>query len=144
MAVSPSPDQQITGRVVGVNPKGVKLDGHPDWFNFSKYAADLVPPARGSVVTLTLDRQGFVRAVSAADGPQEPATGRQGNLHAGVHKDRVLSDSRRITRLAVLKAAAEFAASRPQLKSGEVLKVAASWERWVNRPESAEETVEAF
>lgn len=40
---------------------------------------------------------------------------------------------RTITRLAVLKAAAEFAASRPELKSGDVLKIAASWEAWANR-----------
>jgi len=77
MAVSPSPDQQITGRVVSVNPKGVKLDGHADWFNFSKYAQDLVPPMRDQHVTLTLDRQGFCGAVSAADGPQEPTSDRQ-------------------------------------------------------------------
>jgi len=34
-------------------------------------------------------------------------------------------------RLAVLKAAAEFGASRPDLKSSEVLKIADSWIRWV-------------
>jgi len=41
---------------------------------------------------------------------------------------------RTITRLAVLKAAAEFAANRPQIKSGEVVKFAASGGRWVTRP----------
>ena len=137
MAV-PSTPETISGRVVSVNPKGLKLDGHDGWLNFSKFAVDLVPPMRGQHVTLTLDRQGYIRAVTGADGPQEPATGRQGNLYAGVHKDRT------ITRLAVLKAAAEFAASRPQLKSGDVLTIAASWERWVNRAESADETVDAF
>ena len=56
--------------------------------------------------------------------------------HVGVEEHEQASTGQRdttITRLAVLKAAAEFAASRPQLKSGEVLKIAASWERWVNR-----------
>ena len=50
-----------------------------------------------------------------------------------------------ITRLAVLKAAAEYAASRPESKSADVLKIAASWERWVNRESAAEdEIVDAF
>ena len=33
-----------------------------------------------------------------------------------------------------MEAAAELAAARPQLKSGDVLKIAESWEQWVNRP----------
>jgi hypothetical protein len=32
-----------------------------------------------------------------------------------------------------LKAAAEFGAARPNLKSGDVLAIAASWERWIGR-----------
>jgi hypothetical protein len=65
VAVSASPDQTITGRVASVNPKGVKLDGHAEWLNFSRYAADIVPPMSGQHVTLTLDRQGFVRECTA-------------------------------------------------------------------------------
>jgi hypothetical protein len=76
MAVSPTGTNNsnghygatVTGTVAAVNPKGVRLDGHADWFNFSKLAADIIPPARGQLVTLTLDRQGFVRAVQATDG----------------------------------------------------------------------------
>src|SRR5438045_1059594 len=48
-----------------------------------------------------------------------------------------------ITRLAVLRAAAEFVASRPQLKSGEVLKIAGSWERWVTR-DDGDDLIDAF
>jgi hypothetical protein len=48
---------------------------------------------------------------------------------------------RTITRLAVLKAAAEFGAARPQPKSGDVLAIASSWEWWVTR-ESADQTDE--
>ncbi len=40
---------------------------------------------------------------------------------------------RTITRLACLKAAAEFGASRPDAKSTDVLKIAEKWEAWVNR-----------
>ena len=134
MAVSPSPDQLVTGTVTSVNPKGLKLDGGADWLNFSKFATDLVPPMRGQTVTLTLDRQGFVRAVAASGGTQEPATAR---TKATGQRDTT------ITRLAVLKAAAEFAAARPQVKSGEVLKIAASWERWVTR-EAGDQTDDVF
>jgi hypothetical protein len=133
VAVPSTPDT-ISGRVVSVNPKGLKLDGESDWRNFSRFASDIVPPMRGQHVTLRLDRQGYVRAVEATSGPQEPATG---HLHAGVQKDRT------ITRLAVLKAAAEFAAARPQLKSGDALMIAASWERWVNR-DAADDLTDAF
>ena len=130
MAVSPAPDQLVTGRVVSVNPKGLKLDGGADWLNFSKFAEDIVPPMRGQTVTLTLDRQGFLEAVDATSGPQEPTTGRQ-----AATRQRETT----ITRLAVLKAAAEFAAARPQLKSGDVLTIAGSWERWVTRAEASDE-----
>ena len=65
----------ITGRVVSVNPKGLKLAGQDSWLNFSKYAPDVAPPMRGQTVTLTLGRQGFIRAVDAAGGAQD-ASGR--------------------------------------------------------------------
>ena len=121
MAV-PAESQRLTGRVVSVNPKGLKLDGQDIWLNFSKFATDLVPPARGQTVTLTLDRQGFVRAVEALAGPKEPSHGRSATTS---QRDAT------ITRLAVLKAAAAFGASRPDLKSGDVLRIADSWLTWV-------------
>jgi len=72
--------------------------------------------------------------VDAASGHQQPAQGRQ-----APSSQREAT----ITRLAVLKAAAEFAAARPQLKSGEVLKIAQSWERWVNR-DASDQSDDAF
>jgi hypothetical protein len=41
---------------------------------------------------------------------------------------------------------AEFGAARPQLTSGDVLTIAASWERWVNHEPSdpADELLDAF
>ena len=42
---------------------------------------------------------------------------------------------RTITRLPVLKAAAEFGAARPSPLSGDVLAIAATWKKWVNREE---------
>jgi hypothetical protein len=76
------------------------------------------------VVALTLDGQGFVRRVEAAEGAADVAGA--GNVCAGA-KDQT------ITRLAVLKAAAEWSAGRAEIKSGDVLKIAERWEAWVSR-----------
>ncbi len=114
---------QLVGVVEAVNPKGIRLEGREGWVNFSKFAPDLVPPERGQVVTVTLDRSGFVRAIAPAaptDAPQ---------VTGGASASRETA----ITRLAVLKAAAEFAAGRPDVKSGDVLTIAERWEGWVLR-----------
>jgi len=137
MVVHPAPDRTVSGRVVSVNPKGVRLDTHDGWLNFSRFATDLVPPERGQLVTLTLDRQGFVRTVDVADAGASPIC-RSAPGATTAQRDRT------ITRLALVKAAAEFAAARPSLKSGDVVKIAASWERWVTREPGAGELVDAF
>jgi len=113
---------QLVGIVASVNPKGLKLEGRESWLNFSKFAPDVVPPSRGQAVSITLDRGGFVRAIESANG-----VSRILDTNAGPSKDTT------ITRLAVLKAAAEFAAGRPDVKSGDVLAIAERWEAWVTR-----------
>jgi len=50
------------------------------------------------------------------------------------------AELREIRRLAVLKAAAEFGASRPDMKSADVLCVAHRWLAWVEQPEHKEGT----
>lgn len=122
--------RMVSGRVVSANPKGVKLDGHDDWFNFSKWSdadhRDAV--AVGMTVDLTLDAAGFVRRCVAAGAPTTGAAHlTPGRPTPASEKDRT------ITRLAVLKAAAEFSASKPSSSSADVLKIAASWERWILR-----------
>jgi hypothetical protein len=119
-------DTTVVGRVVSVNERGLKLDGHDSWLNVSKYAVGVVLPQRGETVSLTLDKAGFIRACGAADAIASPSNGTQAAPSSSM-KDRT------ITRLAVLKAAAEFGAARPQLKSGDVLAIAATWERWIMR-----------
>jgi len=110
--------EQLVGLVAAVNPNGIKLEGRDGWVNFSKFAPDLVPPQRGQRVTVQLDKSGFVRAIEAiTDAPHSPVAGR----------DIVIS------RLAILKAAAAFGASRPDLKSTDVLRIAESWEVWITR-----------
>jgi len=114
--------ERLVGVVTTVNPKGIKLEGRDDWFNFSKFAADLVPPSRGQAVSVTLDKSGFVRAIGpAGDVTTTVVTG------AAPTKDVTIS------RLAILKAAAEFGAARPELKSADVLRIAELWEAWVTR-----------
>lgn len=142
MAAWNSIEGVVTGRVRSVNEKGLKLDGHDDWFNYSKYAVGIVAPERGDAVACTLDKAGFLRAVEViADLPPAVAGASDVRTPSAVHgtKDRT------ITRLAVLKAAAEFGAARPSLKSGDVLKIAESFERWVLRDDEAEtDNVDAF
>jgi len=129
----------FTGRVAAVNPKGLKLDGHESWMNFSKFAVGIVAPERGDTVSVTVDKAGFVRSVTLLDGPLPVAGGSDVARPTPTEKDRT------ITRLAVLKAAAEFAAARPQVKSGEVLLIAESWERWILRSgDPVEDLAEAF
>ena len=120
----------VNGTVSAVNPKGIKLAPQDEWFNLSKWAEEVTMPERGQEVTLTLDKSGFVRGVASTSRAPQPIAG--GSAERS-EKDRT------ITRLAVLKAAAEFGASRPELKSGDVLLVAASWERWVLREDRDED-----
>lgn len=122
----------FTGRVRCVNPKGIKLEDHDDWLNFSKFAPAIIAPERGDTVTVSVDKAGFIRSVDIRSAIFDATNG-----HAAPPKDaRTRQETPRdvtITRLAVLKAAAEFGAARPQLKSGDVLAIAESWERWVLR-----------
>ena len=112
---------QLVGVVTAVNPKGFKLEGRDDWLNFSKFAADLVPPSRGQAVTVTLDGLGFVRAIAPAaaapDAQQQASAGRE----------------TLIIRQTCIKASAEFCASRPDLKSADLLALAERMEAWITR-----------
>jgi len=135
---SPLFDQTVSGRVTAVNEKGVRLDSSDGWLNYSKFAVGLVAPSRGDAVTLTLDKAGFVRSVEFGADASAPTNGAQPARNdaqggSGPSGDR----DRTITRLAVLKAAAEFGAARPDLRSRDVIAIAAVWERWVLSPDIA-------
>jgi hypothetical protein len=145
MAMQYSGPEIVVGVVRSVNDKGLKLDGYDSWFNVSRFAVGVVLPERGERVACTLDKAGFLRAVGPSDGAgPAPIRGASDAPAAPSTKDRT------ITRLAVLKAAAEFGAARPSLKSGDVLAIAASWERWIMREQEttfnidAAETDDAF
>jgi hypothetical protein len=108
------PTQQVEGVVEATNRTGLKIGGA--WVNVSQFHP-LELPDVGAHVRLEVDAKGFIRELEVLDSATTPA---------------VLSDrDERITRLAVLKAAAAFGASRPDLKSADVLKIADSWLAWV-------------
>ena len=132
-----------TGRVVAVNEKGLRLEDHESWCNYSKFAVGVVAPQRGDVVTVTVDSKGFVRAIERLDGPVTTNGAQRVRIDAQTPSGPSEKD-RTITRLAVLKAAAEFGASRPDLKSGDVLAIATSWERWVTSSPVVDALDEAF
>jgi len=106
--------QDVEGLVESVNATGLKIGGA--WVNLSKFHP--VPlPDTGAHVRLKIDAKGYIVDLENLSPPPS------GLEHSW--KDE------RITRLAVLKAAAEFGASRPELKSSEVLMIADKWLRWV-------------
>jgi len=125
-------ESRITGIVEAVNERGLKINGA--WTNVSKYAVGVVLPERGDAVACTLDKAGFLRSVEVVDAIPAPVSGGSDAPAAPNVRDRT------ITRLAILKAAAEFGAARPSLKSGDVLAIAATWERWVHREDGVETT----
>jgi hypothetical protein len=86
-----------------------------------------VIPEVGTRCSARVDARGFVHAIEPLEAPTNGHEGRQ-DAPTGPH-----SRDTTITRLAILKAAAEFCAARPDLKSGDVLRVAESWEGWVTR-----------
>ena len=105
----------IVGTVEAVNERGVRIAG--EWYNFSRFTP-VDPPAVGSYVRLGVDSKGFISTV--ADQDEEP------EQQLGIGSDRAV-------RLAVLEAAAQFAADRDEIKSADVLRIAESWLAWVER-----------
>ena len=104
----------LEGVVEARNDTGIKLDG--EWVNRSKFRPVDLPPA-GARVRAEVDAKGYLKSVDVLEGScdSQPVTARD----------------ERITRLAVLKAAAAFAADRSDIKSSDVLIIADRWLTWV-------------
>jgi hypothetical protein len=113
--------QTITATVEAVNERGIKING--GWLNVSKFHA-VALPMRGALVALEVQGGCWIQRCDVLDG-QEAHNEPQRPVAAPGTRERT------ITRLAVLKAAAAFAASRPDAKSPDVLTVADHWLRWV-------------
>jgi len=106
--------EDVEGIVQAVNATGLKLGGA--WVNVSRFHPVELPET-GAHVRMRVDSKGYI--VELED--LSPA------------RARVTEKDERITRLAVLKAAAAFAANRADIKSGDVLRIADSWVAWVER-----------
>jgi hypothetical protein len=113
--------QDVEGTVEAVNATGLKIGGA--WVNVSQFHPVELPEA-GAHVRIKIDNKGFIRELeTVGDADKTPA---------------VVSDrDARITRLAVLKAAANFVGlwgqNREEIKSDHVLVVAERWLAWVEQ-----------
>lgn len=103
----------VEGRVEAANDTGIKIDGK--WVNRSRFQPVTLPDA-GATVRVDVDGKGYIKALEVLDQSAQPAAGAR---------------QQTITRLAVLKAAATFAASREEAKSSDVLAIAQRWLAWV-------------
>jgi hypothetical protein len=111
----------VEGVVEAANPKGIRING--DWFNVSQFRPVALPEV-GVVVRLEVQPKGFIKSLEVVQPMPAPSDG---------SKLAVTGRDERIARLAVLKAAAAFGASRPDLKSADVLRIADAWLEWVER-----------
>lgn len=110
-----SPTEDVEGVVESVNATGLKIGGA--WVNVSRFHPVTLPDA-GARVRLKVDSKGYIVDLDNLS-PAPTLT----------NKDE------RITRLAVLKAAAEFVGlwgqTRDEVKSEHVLVLADKWLKWV-------------
>jgi hypothetical protein len=109
----------VEGVIESANDHGIKVAG--EWRNVSKFKpVDL--PDRGARDRLELDRAGFIKTLQVLDQPAVTDN---------------LSRDRTITRLAVLKAAANFlgqlSQTREEVKSEHVLVLADKWVTWIDQ-----------
>jgi hypothetical protein len=123
----------ITGLVERINDKGTDLRIGGEWANASQYINPPIEmPKPGQRVNLQVERTDrgiWIQSVEVHDGGQIhqlPTPQRRGG--GGGRSPAELRD---IRRLSVLKAAAAFAASRPDLKSADVMTIAGRWLTWV-------------
>ena len=109
----------VEGVIESANDRGIKVGG--EWRNQSKFhPVDL--PERGARVRLDLDSKGFIRTLQVLEQPAATDN---------------LSRNTTVTRLAVLKAAANFlgqlSQTREEVKSDHVLVLADKWLAWVDQ-----------
>src|SRR5215831_13419830 len=112
--------QDVEGLVESVNAKGLKIGGA--WVNVSQFNPVELPEV-GAKVRLQIDSKGYIKTLEVL-GEQRKSAG-------------VTERDERITRLAVLKAAAEFVGRfsqvREEVRSEHVLVLADKWLEWVNK-----------
>jgi len=137
--------EQIRGRVEQTNEKGLKVDGR--WFNWSQYSRASVRPDEGDEVELEIARGKFINDARILEqGAQSPLDLDDADPFGGAPAPPRATGARRaapaptptpnadrnteIRRLALIKAAADYAAARG-MQPEEVVTLAARWEEWV-------------
>ena len=114
------PTEEVEGLVESVNATGLKIGGA--WVNVSRFHPVALPES-GARVRLKIDTKGYIVDMQ--------------NLSPEAEKSPAVLSARddRITRLAVLKAAAGFVGlwgqSREDVRSEHVLVLAERWLKWV-------------
>lgn len=132
-----APMQRLIAQVEATNEKGVRLEG--EWRNFSRYAKPEAIQAHsaGMWVDVQLDGAGFIRVLMVTvskPAPAEPDEPPVQDLDEPPAAERPqISKDVLIVRQSMLKAAVDFAGTRPDLKSADVLKLACAFEKWVWR-----------
>jgi len=109
---------QVEGQVEGKNATGLKIAGA--WVNVSRYKPVDLPEA-GAHVRVDVDDKGYIKQLEVLGTPT-----------IGAARDR----DKTIARLAVLKAAAAFAAPRSAIKSADVLRIADAWLAWLEQDDN--------
>lgn len=128
---------QVTGRVESVNTKGVKLEGHDKWYNYSKFnaPAPLLSDARGRVVVLDLNKD-FIQGYRFDGNAPDPAGYAPSQPVSVINMGPTTKDIS-IVRQTCIKAVADYGKMYNPI---EVLQIASLFERWVNR--ESEDTLE--
>jgi len=111
--------QDVEGVVEATNAKGLKIGGA--WVNVSQFNPVELPEA-GAHVRLSVDSKGYIKTLEVLNDAERKSAG-------------VTERDERITKLAVLKAAAEFVGRfsqvREEVRSEHVLVLADKWLEWV-------------
>jgi hypothetical protein len=111
----------VEGIVEARNDRGIRING--EWLNVSRFKPVELPDV-GVVVRLKVQPKGYINSIEIL------AAAPSGTHNSGSTSPPTVSRDRVIARLAILKAAAHFAATRTDIKSADVLAIAKSWEKW--------------
>lgn len=131
--------ETISGVVEARNERGIRVCG--EWHNVSKFKP-LELPDVGAQVALGLDPKGYITTLEVLDVERKATDcgfrsgGKLATSVGNFPQQCPRADSHRdqtITRLSVLKSAAAFAANREDIKSADVLRIAASWLAWIEQ-----------
>ncbi len=122
--------EQITGTVTRANGHGFQLAEREGWLNLSKFANPApVMPEKGQRVSITIDKAGYVRAVTPMPSEPEPAVDAPAESHANMPSKDIV-----ITRLATLNTATSILSSGSRaVNPDDVLALAQRLEAWATR-----------